>query len=424
MKKLLTERFQELAGIKPLYIEKADPNKLDHERFPKKLGDVDKEKATQYVDAGDFDGEKEDDVIPVNNASFPTSALKPSQSSMDIEKALAFAIHMMSKTAPFANGPGGDLDAFISNDNFIMDGHHRWIATAMVNPGAKIGGFQVEFPGDELIAVLNALTKGEFNKPGKEASGGFEQFQEGPIRAQLEKYLDSGAWSMKPEQVQSAIEQFTGIEGEGAKDAAVNKFVSNLSTVSFELPPGAPARPDMPVISAKAGHVKQALDKMTTGDIDVNPPYAPARKTDAKAALAGLAESQLRKLIRESIKELVETKIQLNEETFDECLRDYVNSSITFWMNYHTNPITGEIDMEGLFTDMILGAVEHCEHILDGDGRVRIDNPKQHLHTLGERENLSNDVSAIIQDVFMKCADECRAEVFETCMKSCTKRRL
>lgn len=253
--------------------EKADPGKMDPARFPKKLSQVDKEKATKYVDSGDFDGQKDDDVILVSNASFATSALKPSQSSMNIEKALAFALHMMSKTSPFSDGPGGDLDAFISSDGFIMDGHHRWVATAMVNPGAKIGGFQVDFPGDKLIAVLNALTKGEFNKTGKEATGGFEQFKEGPIKAQLEKYLGAGVWDMPKENVQSAIEQFTGVKGEGAKDAAVAKFVKNLSAVSFSLPPGAPARPDMPVISAKAGHVKTAIDKMSTGDVDVNPPY-------------------------------------------------------------------------------------------------------------------------------------------------------
>ena len=29
----------------------------------------------------------------------------------------------------------------------------------------------------------------------------------------------------------------------------------------------------MPVISAKAGHLKTVIDKMSTGDVDVNPPY-------------------------------------------------------------------------------------------------------------------------------------------------------
>lgn len=281
--------------------EKADPNKIDPQRFPQKLSAVDKEKATKYSDSGDFDGEKEDDVIPVAKGSYATSILKPSQSSMNIEKALAFAIHMMSKTAPFADGPGGDLDAFISVDNYIMDGHHRWIATAMVNPKANIQGHRVDFPGKELVAVLNTLTKGEFNKAGKSATGGFEQFQEAPIKAQLEKYLEAGVWSMKPEQVQSAIEGFTGIKGEGAKEAAVKKFVQNLSGMTLTVPDWASERPDMPVISAKAGHVKQAIDKLNTGDVDVNPPYG-----DDKMKQAAQESVDSRSSLYERIEKLID----------------------------------------------------------------------------------------------------------------------
>lgn len=252
--------------------EDADPSKQDDTRFPTKLSSVDKEKASAYVDQGDFDGEKDDDTISKESSSWPVTALKPSQSSMNIEKALAFAIHMMAKKGPFTSGPGGDLDAFVSSDMHIMDGHHRWIASGMVDPGASLGGHKINYPAMKLVAVLNTLTKGEFNvTTGKAATGGFNQFQEEPVRAQLEKYLAAGVWNMTSEDVQSAIEQFTGVQGEGAKQAAVAKFVSNLSSLKFKLPPGAPSREDMPVIDG--GDVATAIDKITTGDIDVNPPY-------------------------------------------------------------------------------------------------------------------------------------------------------
>ena len=259
--------------MRPLLNEDAEADKLDPSRFPKKLSQVDPKLAKQLSGGGTADGEVPDDQIKVKPVTYPASKLKPSQSSMNIEKALAFAIHMMSKTSPFANGPGGDLDAFISNDMHIMDGHHRWVGSALVDPKSKIGGFAVNFPGSELIAVLNALTAGQFGiTKGKPASGGFDQFKEGPIRAQLEKYLASGVWDMKPEQVQSAIEGFTGLTGEEAKEAAIKKFVKNLSALSFELPPEAPARPDMPVIDDD--NVTKAIDALKKGKIDVNPPYA------------------------------------------------------------------------------------------------------------------------------------------------------
>jgi len=251
-------------------LEDADPSKQDDTRFPTNLSAVDKTKATAYTDQGDFDGEVDDDTISKESSAWPVSALKPSQSSMNIEKALGMALDMITR-----DKPGGDLDAFISSDMHIMDGHHRWVASGMVDPSSQLGGHKINYPAMKLIAVLNALTKGEFGvNTGKPATGGFDQFKVGPITKQLEKFLAngiSGEYPQPPEYVQAAIEKFTGIQGEGAKQAAVDKFVSNLSSLKFELPPGAPSREDMPVIDG--GDVAIAIDKITTGDVDVNPPY-------------------------------------------------------------------------------------------------------------------------------------------------------
>ena len=278
--------------------EDADPTKQDDERFPTKLSQVDKSKATAYSDQGDFDGEKDDDTISKESSSWPVSALKPSQTSMNIGKGLAFALGMIK-----GDNPGGDLDAFISSDMHIMDGHHRWIASGMVDPTSDLGGHKLNYPAMKLIAVLNTLTKGEFNvQKGKEATGGFDQFKVEPITAKLEEYLTKGVgdamvkdkdtgemspneYRMEPEEVQAAIEKFTGVQGEGAKQAAVNKFVENLSSLKFDLPDRAGGREDMPVVDK--GDVQIALDKITTGDVDVNPPYG-----DGKTSKTGLGESE------------------------------------------------------------------------------------------------------------------------------------
>ena len=250
--------------------EDADPNKQDDERFPTKLSQVDKTKATAYVDQGATDGEEDDDVISKESSSWPVTMLKPSQTSMNIEKGLAFALGMIKN-----DNPGGDLDAFISSDYHIMDGHHRWIASGMVDPTSELGGHKLTYPAMKLVAVLNALTKGEFGvNKGKPATGGFDQFEAGPITTQLEDYLANGIggdYPETPESVQASIEKFTGVQGEGAKQAAVAKFVKNLSSLKFDLPAGAPSREDMPVIDKP--DVTTALNKMTTGDIDINPPY-------------------------------------------------------------------------------------------------------------------------------------------------------
>jgi len=266
-----------LNEIREVLKEDADPKKVDTDRFPLPLSSVagDPNKAHAITSSGKdaTDGGSADDVIGVGGASFSVSDLKPSQSSMNIEKALSMALGMIRD-----DQAGGELGAFISNDKHIMDGHHRWVATAMVDPSAQIGGYSVDFPADKLIPVLNALTVGRFGvTAGKAATGGFDQFKEAPIRAQLEKYLANGAYQMDPAAVQAAIEKFTDETGEAAVDAAVDKFVENLGAVAFDLPSGAPTREDMPVIDEP--DVPEAVAALSAGEVDVNEPYGAEEET-------------------------------------------------------------------------------------------------------------------------------------------------
>ena len=145
--------------------------------------------AKARVTMGLKDGDPADDKIQVKpGATFPVNKLKPSQTSMNIGKALAQALAMISGDMD----TGGDLGAFISSDNHIMDGHHRWVATAMVDPSKEVGGFQVAMPGIPLIKILNAITVGALGQQeGKKGTGGFEQFQEGPIQASLSIFLST-----------------------------------------------------------------------------------------------------------------------------------------------------------------------------------------------------------------------------------------
>ncbi len=281
------KRLAETIRKARLVLEDADPSKVDDARFPQNLSQVasDPEKAEALSVGGkaeNDDGDPTDDVIPYeDNANIASvQALKPSQTSMNIKKALAFALGHIKSGAP-----GGHLGAFVSNDNFIMDGHHRWISSGMVDPDATLGGYKVDFPGQKLVAVLNNLTVGRFEKlQGKAATGGFDQFAEGPIRAQLEDYLANGSgaakddegnpnpYRMEAEEVQSLIEKFSGKTGDEAKDEAIKKFVDNLSKLELSVPAWASGREEMPVIEkSDSAEARQALAQ---GEIDVNPPYA------------------------------------------------------------------------------------------------------------------------------------------------------
>ena len=89
--------------------------------------------AEEYMTSGKKDGDEKDDTAKFEkNPSIPAKDAKPTQTNILIPKSLGMAA---------AGVKGGDLGAYFSTDNEILDGHHRWAATMLSNPGAKIGGF-------------------------------------------------------------------------------------------------------------------------------------------------------------------------------------------------------------------------------------------------------------------------------------------
>ena len=163
-----------------------------------------------------------------------------------------------------------------------MDGHHRWIASGMVDPASEVGGFRVEFPAKELIAVLNQITVAVGVKQGKPGSGGFDQFNEAGIKAQLQAFLDNpdDAWAAggNRDNVVKALYTIAGGSGDeaAALDAAAKKLGANVAKLTLSVPEGFPARPDMPVISKGKGHLKQAIEYLRSGKVDVAEPKAPS----------------------------------------------------------------------------------------------------------------------------------------------------
>ena len=71
-----------------------------------------------------------------------------------------------------------------------------------------------------------------------------------------------------------------------------------------------------------------------------------------------MKESQLRKLIRESIKEL------MTEKQYNDCMVDWAanNAYIIQMQNTDGN---GNFDMQGFFLDMMTGMMDACEHLFD-----------------------------------------------------------
>ena len=315
LERMIKEETEDLLG------EKANPKKMDSERFPLKLSDVGADTATIVAKSGKLDKVADDDVIQVDKKPDGVASvgnLKPSQSSMNIGKAMTFVLHMLDPNSKM--NPGGDLGAFISKDFYIMDGHHRWISTAMVDPSKQVGGFYVDFPGQQLVAILNAMTKGRYQvMKGKPASGGFEQFKEKPIRNMLIKMVKGGisqgtvpdtfkGWQARtPEEVLKILEDWTGKEGEDALESAVTKMVNNLSSITMGTPSWAPERPDMPVIDEP--DIPDAFKALTQGEVDVNKPYF--KSEEEPVGQPPLQESRsLMSISKERLQEIIKEELQ------------------------------------------------------------------------------------------------------------------
>ena len=270
--KLLMESWRKFIN------EDADPAKLDPKRFPTQLSVVAQNPKDAQKDAtmGGQDAvpDGSDDKIGVNGGTWSVSELGPSQSTMNVAKAVGMAVgHILKGKA------GGQLGAFISSDGRIMDGHHRWISSYMVDPQAKIGGYAVNFPAKQLIPVLNAITVGKVGRvEGKPGKGSFEDFNAGGIQKQLAGLWQNGIPSFGPESpaipaenIQAALQKWSGTEGQPAITASAKKMADNLSTATMSTPDGAPERIDMPVIDKK--DIRNAIGLLQKGMVDANPPY-------------------------------------------------------------------------------------------------------------------------------------------------------
>jgi hypothetical protein len=187
----------------------------------------------------------------------------------------------------------------------------------MVDPSKQVGGFKVDMPGQQLVAILNAMTKGRFGEmTGKAASGGFDQFKEAPIRKQLKAMVQGGisaetapatfkSWQkMDPEGVLAGLEAFTGKRGNDAVEAAVTKMVNNLNGINMTTPTWAPERPDMPVIDEP--NVPTAVKALSGGEVDWKKPTFDQTKEAPAAAnrkdKVSVNEDFIRKVVSESIK--------------------------------------------------------------------------------------------------------------------------
>ena len=227
-----------------------------------------------------------DDVVQMGVYSGSARKLNPSQTTMVLAKSLGSAVKMLRK-GKGAGGKTADLGAMISSDNFILDGHHRWSALILARgEDAKVTGLQASLPGEELLRVLNIVSKGAFGfTRGNPGSGSIMDYNPGTIEKALKAALKSGITGEKPaspEQVAEALEIGFGSVKKGIVGMADNSRYIKKSTPSW-----APDRSQMPIIPKE--QVGEAASLLSKGSVDWAPPY---KMSSLRAATIRLAHEQ------------------------------------------------------------------------------------------------------------------------------------
>jgi hypothetical protein len=144
---------------------------------------------------------------------------------------------------------GGNLDAIISQDNHILDGHHRWAATMFAKPSAKVGGVQVQKKIGDLIPVLRSVGDALGNERRGVPAGGDISIYKAKFKDVLDSIKTGKNMDSKFYSKEKSIAWLEEI-GETELEARFNKLQG------IKPPSGAPPRTDMPVIDADKDQVK------------------------------------------------------------------------------------------------------------------------------------------------------------------------
>ncbi len=239
--------------------------KIDHSKFPNPLP---KELWAPFFEMGLRDGNMKDDVVGARPATWPAKGLNPTQTDVYLSKALSMAIG--SKARPGIEG--GNLKSVVSHDGYILDGHHRWAATLLNNPEAKIHGIQIAIEIDDLVPILRAAGDA-FGNERRGAPKGDRNIFESTIKDAMDAILDGKGMDAKFYDRSWAVEWLGKLGGEKVLEERI-KAIRRHKT-----PARSPARKDMPVIDADAlkngrGQEETVSRYLRKGMIDIRKPYA------------------------------------------------------------------------------------------------------------------------------------------------------
>lgn len=103
--------------------------------------------------------------VDIKNIKIKAKNLKPSQNTIYLEHILSRLVVNDYDREQILNGKLKDHDILISEDNHIIDGHHRWAAAYILNPKCEMDVTQIQLPIEYALPIINAIlnAKDEIN---------------------------------------------------------------------------------------------------------------------------------------------------------------------------------------------------------------------------------------------------------------------
>ena len=134
-------------------------NTNEADPFPHGLSGFD---AEEFLTNGLKDGSKNDDVIGVTIKQIAVKDLKPIQKQIYFDKSMnACAKDGIEKSKQWLSSKTFFIT---SSDNFIIDGHHRWMSGMLISPDIQVNCLSVDLSISKLLPMAIAYGDAIGNK--------------------------------------------------------------------------------------------------------------------------------------------------------------------------------------------------------------------------------------------------------------------
>lgn len=127
--------------------------------FPEGLSGL---KAKKWLELGLKDGSKTDDKIDVRITKVAVKDLKPIQRQIYFDKSME-AIQQFGAAASLDFVTNKSFFV-VSGDNYIIDGHHRFLSALLIDPNAKVNALKIQLPIKKLLPMATAYGDAIGNK--------------------------------------------------------------------------------------------------------------------------------------------------------------------------------------------------------------------------------------------------------------------